>query len=732
MAATVVALNYFSPVVSSRRKTSSSSSSSSSEAGGGFKANRTVSTYKRSALSSSTEKAINYNNISHCSSGNDGRSLEKKKKKLETAGNNKISKQQGEEAASSLEDDHHHQNFDDEIKRLKLKKYIEETKDLIRTGDGGPPRWFSPLESGKRWKDSPLLLYLPGMDGVGLELISQHQRLGKVFDIWCLHIPVQDRTPFRDLVRLVDRTVKEENGRSPNRPIYLVGESIGGCLALAVAARNPTIDLMLILANPATSFRKSQLRNLVPFVEAIPEQLHIGFPYILAAIIGDPLRMALASGQRELPLPQTIRELSENLSALLSSIPVLADALPRESLLWKLKMLESASSFANSCVHAVKAQTLILASGRDQLLPSLEEAERLSGLLPTCQIRNFKDSRHALFMEDDFDLVTVIKGAGFYRRTRNVDYVSDFIPPTPSEFKQVCESYRWLDIAVNPVMLSTLENGKIVRGLAGIPSEGPVVLVGYHMLMGFDLGPLVTSFLSKRNILVRGIAHPLLFQKEVEQRLPDSSTFDVIRVMGSVPVSASNFYRLLATKSHVLLYPGGVREALHRKGEENKLFWPSQSEFVRVAARFGAKIVPFGVVGEDDLMDVLLDYDDQMRIPFFKAQIEDLNDGSVTRLRTDAKEEVGKQELHVPVLLPKLPGRFYFLFGKTIETEGRKNELRDKENAHELYMHVKSEVEKSMTYLKEKREKDPYRTLLSRIFYQASHGLTSEIPTFEL
>jgi len=32
--------------------------------------------------------------------------------------------------------------------------------------------------------------------------------------------------------------------------------------------------------------------------------------------------------------------------------------------------------------------------------------------------------------------------------------------------------------------------------------------------------------------------------------------------------------------------------------------WPEQAEFVRMAARFGAKIVPFGAVGEDDFGEV--------------------------------------------------------------------------------------------------------------------------------
>jgi hypothetical protein len=35
--------------------------------------------------------------------------------------------------------------------------------------------------------------------------------------------------------------------------------------------------------------------------------------------------------------------------------------------------------------------------------------------------------------------------------------------------------------------------------------------------------------------------------------------------MGAVPVSGSNFYKLMSSKAHALLYPGGMREAYHRK-----------------------------------------------------------------------------------------------------------------------------------------------------------------------
>ncbi|KAK6155350.1 hypothetical protein DH2020_009598 [Rehmannia glutinosa] len=509
--------------------------------------------------------------------------------------------------------------------RLTLKDYLEQCREFVSRSDGGPPRWFSPLECGSRLEDSPVLLSLPGIDGVGLGLLLHHERLGE--------------------------------------PIYLVGESFGGCLALAVAARNPDIDLVLILANP-----------------------------------GAPVKMVGAAMGKRLPLEQVIRELSEETFALSSYLSVLSDILTAETLRWKLDMLKSAAAFANSRLHAVKAQTLILASGQDLLLPSREEAERLRQVLPKCDIRAFDDKGHALFLEDGVNLLSILIGTSFYRRGRRHDYVLDYLPPTFSEFQKVYKP----------------QSGNIVRSLAGIPSEGPVLYVGYHMMLGLELTPLVAHFWTERNILLRGVAHPMMFTKLREGQLPAISAFDTMRVMGAVPVSAANFYRLFSSKSHVLLYPGGMREPF----------------IARMASKFGAKIIPFGSVGEDDIGQLLLDYHDLRNIPYFKNAIEDLTD-EAAKLRSEAVGEVANQDVHLPIILPKVPGRFYYLFGKPIETEGRKQELKSREKAHELYLEVKSEVEKCLGYLKEKRESDPYRNIFARLSYQATHGFDSEVPTFD-
>lgn len=73
-------------------------------------------------------------------------------------------------------------------------------------------------------------------------------------------------------------------------------------------------------------------------------------------------------------------------------------------------MLKTASTFVNARLHAVEAQTLILSSGRDQLLPSLEEGERLFHALPNGEIRRAGDSGHFLFLVIDLCLSVCLHG----------------------------------------------------------------------------------------------------------------------------------------------------------------------------------------------------------------------------------------------------------------------------------------------------------------------------------
>uniref|UniRef100_A0A0D9V0V8 Serine aminopeptidase S33 domain-containing protein n=1 Tax=Leersia perrieri TaxID=77586 RepID=A0A0D9V0V8_9ORYZ len=507
--------------------------------------------------------------------------------------------------------------YDDGFGEVTVTDYLEAVRAMFPLGAGagaGPPRWFCPVDCGRPAIDgAPPLLFLPGIDGVGMELIMHHKSLAKVFEVRCLHIPVSDRTPYEGLLQILEEYVKYEHSLSPNRPIYITGDSFGGCLALSLAARNPEIDLVTLLRWQWLAL------TTIPFLE------------ILCKEFGNVIQM--------------------------------------DTLVWKLKLIKSGADYTNSHLDA----------------------------------------------EDSFNLLTVIKGASMYRQGKQRDAVADFLPPTLSEFKRTFdEDFKLVHRLLSPVMLSTLRNGKIVRGLAGVPDKGPVLLVGYHQLLAMEVTSMVEEFLREKKAVLRALAHPVFFVGNYETLRQELSLFDVAPMYGGVQVNPISTYRLFERDEFVLLYPGGIREALHRKGEDYQLFWPDQPEFVRMAAQFGVTIIPFGCVGEDDMLEILLDYNDIKNVPYIRETIESFNQ-DCPGVRSTVKGEEGNQVLHLPVVVPKVPGRLYYLFGKPIEMKGNDNIHRDRESANQLYLDIKSEVENIMSYLKRKREQDPYRSITARI-----------------
>jgi hypothetical protein len=112
-------------------------------------------------------------------------------------------------------------------------------------------------------------------------------------------------------------------------------------------------------------------------------------------------------------------------------------------------------------------------------------------------------------------------------------------------------------------MFSTLENGKIVRGLSGVPDKGPTLFVGYHQLLALEKTSIVEGFLKEKKAIIRVLSNQLLFSEHFGTLRQEFSLFDSFSVHGAVPISPTNMYKLFENKEFVVLYLGGVREALH-------------------------------------------------------------------------------------------------------------------------------------------------------------------------
>lgn len=104
-----------------------------------------------------------------------------------------------------------------------------------------------------------------------------------------------------------------------------------------------------------------------------------------------------------------------------------------------------------------------------------------------------------------------------------------------------------------------------------------------------------------------------------------------------------------------------------RKGEQNKVIWKEAVDFVRLAARTGAAIVPFGAVGADDAFDLFMDTDEILAHPVLgplsRALYQPLTSGGATLDEAVMPiTSIPGTPLPSPVPLANL-GRVYFKFG---------------------------------------------------------------------
>ncbi|KAL8196347.1 hypothetical protein R6Q57_025347 [Mikania cordata] len=85
------------------------------------------------------------------------------------------------------------------------------------------------------------------------------------------------------------------------------------------------------------------------------------------------------------------------------------------------------------------------------------------------------------------------------------------------------------------------------------------------MLWGCEGFPFVLEFLREKQVVLHALTHPETFAFNVEDEYLMISYTDVLKLFGAIPVSARNLFKLLSRNSYSLLYPGGAREAFHRK-----------------------------------------------------------------------------------------------------------------------------------------------------------------------
>lgn len=654
------------------------------------------------------------------------------------------------------------------------------------------PLPLSPLET-PRSPSTPLYLYLPGIDGTGLAAYKQFDGLMRHFNFMTYVVPPTNRDSFEALAAGLDAFFQEVvRDVPPTTPVYVMGESFGGLLALELAARNPGLVDRVVLVNPATSYTKSLWPQIGPVLLQTPPEAYGLLPVLLAPVLGNPINLLSSAldGAEAGDLGEQAMRLVSGALDLLQQLPILAEILPRDTLEHKLKLLAEGCEAVDKRYPHIEQRVFALVGDSDFLLPSADEAKELKRKLARCHIRVERGRSHALLQEGGVDLVQILKEEGFYAQERRLSAPvqrrgnkSTWGTPYPIELPTSLELARSGELTnlsrrlTSPVFISTAADGSRAIGLGNVPLPGdsghdrPVVFVGNHQSLALDMGIFVEEVLKEREAMLRGLAHPAIFQRragknesensngatndnsnnggggggQLADAMPwvinsfrnqgsnsgstnDSSSFRTfLEEFGATPVGGKSFGRLLANKEAILLYPGGVSEAYRKKNQEYQLFWPTErSEFVRMCAKYNAIIVPFAGVGVDDSLEMLLDASELKELPFVGEWV-----ASAARNAPQARLG-GEEDFISPLAVPRLPpNRLYFLFGQPIETSA--DMVKDRERVDAVYAEVKSAVETQIAYLLAKRETDPYADFRTRILYENRlFAENRKAPSFEL
>lgn len=244
-------------------------------------------------------------------------------------------------------------------------------------------------------------------------------------------------------------------------------------------------------------------------------------------------------------------------------------------------------------------------------------------------------------------------------------------------------------------------------GLWELDLKRPAVFVGNHTLFGLTDAPLMIEHLyTQYGVMLRGLGDRGHFKVPYWGELLTRHGM----VLGSPEVCST----LMQAGQHVLVFPGGAREVMRRKGEAYNLIWKQRAGFARLAIEHGYDIIPFGSVGPDESFRILFDANDVIKPGWRQKLAEKTGLLKLTR----GGDFIPPIAVGLgPTLIPR-PQRYYFGFGSRIPTEHLKGQQADKDVVWTVRQQVASAVEGQISRLRTYREEDHLQnwSLARRLF----------------
>lgn len=211
--------------------------------------------------------------------------------------------------------------------------------------------------------------------------------------------------------------------------------------------------------------------------------------------------------------------------------------------------------------------------------------------------------------------------------------------------------------------------------------DQPTLFVANHSIMSIADILLPYGIYQETGDYVRPLGDRLHFNRIAPHRT-------LFIKAGVVLGTRDNVRELMDDRQSILVFPGGIREVLKRRDEKYTLQWKKRIGFVSLALEKGYTITPIGVVGGDDIFNILMDANDVDKSLIGRKAMK-------TNL---AQKWLRGGDMLPPILkgvglsvIPK-PQQLHFNCGSPIDISDHREAINDKEKMLEVRDIVSTEI----------------------------------------
>ncbi|MDM1764633.1 MULTISPECIES: lysophospholipid acyltransferase family protein [unclassified Acinetobacter] len=161
-------------------------------------------------------------------------------------------------------------------------------------------------------------------------------------------------------------------------------------------------------------------------------------------------------------------------------------------------------------------------------------------------------------------------------------------------------------------------------GAEHLNPQKPAMYVGNHTIYGVLDSPILIDYLyNEHKIAIVSLADHMHFHIPVWK--------EVVKRVGGVDGVQAYAKQAMQQGYSILVFPGGGREVIKRKGEAYQLIWKQRYGFLKLAQEFGYDIAPFVALGGDEVFELGFDVNMLLKQKWFNKILSNPKIGSFLR-----------------------------------------------------------------------------------------------------